>query len=90
MTRRSPGKRGRSKLSPIHGRIAALREALGLTQLELANKIERHHTAVSHWENGAHPDVDVLLKLASALGTTVDDLTAGDEKYTALREALAS
>jgi transcriptional regulator with XRE-family HTH domain len=51
------------------------RKAIGLTQQELADKLQLSFQAVSKWENGmAYPDIELLPKLANILGTTVDAL----------------
>ncbi len=59
--------------------LAYYRKALGLTQAELAQKINYSDKSVSKWEsaNGV-PDVYILLKLASLYGVTVSDLVEGD------------
>lgn len=52
-------------------KIKQRREALGLTQQELADKLYVTVQAVSQWENGkAQPDSDRILLLAKLLGTT--------------------
>jgi transcriptional regulator with XRE-family HTH domain len=65
----------KKKLRPIHRNIAALREALGLSQSALAAKLRVDETAVSHWEHGrSAPRGSRLERVASALGVTVPDL----------------
>ena len=55
--------------------IAALRLKAGLTQLELAEKLNYSDKAVSKWERGESlPDVTVLKTVADLFGVTVDDL----------------
>lgn len=55
--------------------IAAKRKELGMTQLELAEKMGVTDKAVSKWERGlAYPDVSSLPKLAEILGLSVDEL----------------
>lgn len=55
--------------------ISAKRRALGLTQQNIADKLNVSFQAVSKWENGAaYPDVELLPRLAALLGTTVDAL----------------
>ncbi len=57
------------------------RKELGLTQAELANRLQITNKAVSKWENGdGMPDVNLLAPLASELGLTVDELLNGEEK----------
>ena len=55
--------------------ISKRRKELGLTQNQLAKSLNISFQAVSKWENGtAYPDIEMLPKLAAALGTTVDAL----------------
>ncbi len=64
----------------IGGRIRELRENAGLTQRELAEKMEGHAEGkdISRWENGKHvPEASNLKALANALETTIADLRAG-------------
>ncbi len=70
------------KADAAAGRFAAnlrrLRPAAGLSQEELAFRADIHRTQVSFIEGGERmPRLDTLMKLAGALGCTVDDLTAG-------------
>lgn len=59
-------------------RIAALRKRKGMTQEELAEKMEVSSQAVSKWENDVScPDVQSLPRLARQLDTTVDELLTG-------------
>lgn len=56
-----------------------------MTQTDLADTVDVHLTAVSHWENGASlPAAEKLPALADALKTTVADLIAGEETFEAL------
>lgn len=56
-------------------RIRSLRTALGMTQSDLAEKMNVTDKAVSKWErNLSRPDIDSLPKLAETLGTTVQEL----------------
>ena len=58
--------------------IQHLRKAAGMTQKELAEKLNVSFQAVSKWENGdALPDTGLLLDLCDALGTTADKLLNG-------------
>ena len=55
--------------------ISELRQAKGLTQLELAEKLNYSDKAVSKWERGeSTPDVTTLVQLAEQFGITVNDL----------------
>ena len=56
--------------------IARLRRERGLTQAELAERINYSDKAVSKWERGESlPDVVTLLNLARELGTDLNTLT---------------
>ena len=58
--------------------IQHLRKKAGMTQKELAEKMNISFQAVSKWENGdALPDTGILLDLCDILGTTVDQLLKG-------------
>ena len=55
--------------------IKRLREAAGLRQYELAERMGVKHASVSAWESGlAMPSAANLLKLADILDCTVDEL----------------
>lgn len=55
--------------------IAAKRKELGMTQLELAEKMGVTDKAVSKWERElSYPDVNSLPKLAEIFGMSVDEL----------------
>jgi transcriptional regulator with XRE-family HTH domain len=55
--------------------IKAARLAAGMTQKELAEKIGVPYQSVQRWEKGAFkPSLDNLIKLAAALGKTVEEL----------------
>ena len=55
--------------------ITALRKANGLTQKELAEKLNVSDKAVSRWERGlGYPDIHTLEPLADALGVTLTEL----------------
>ena len=58
--------------------IQRQRKSAGMTQKELAEKLNISFQAVSKWENGdALPDTGLLLELCDALNTTVDKLLNG-------------
>lgn len=60
--------------------ICEKRKALGLTQQELAEKLQITNKAVSKWETGdGMPDVQLLSPLAKELGVTVDEILNGEE-----------
>lgn len=55
--------------------LLELRKAKGLTQLELANKLNYSDKSISKWEHGdAVPDIEVLHRIALFYGVTVDYL----------------
>ena len=52
-----------------------LRKACGLTQKNVAKRLQVDQTTVSKWENGeALPRVDMLFKIAQLYGVKVDDI----------------
>lgn len=65
--------------------IANKRKELGMTQAEVAQRLNVSFQAVSKWENGTLPNVEMLVELAALLGVSVDELLAGrelgDEKF---------
>lgn len=55
------------------------RQALGLSQEELARRLYVTRVTVSHWETGKTlPDVQSMLLLANLFGTTIDEMVRGD------------
>ena len=51
------------------------REASGMTQKDVTEKVGVNQSAVSFWESGkTMPRASILLKLANLYGCTVDDL----------------
>ena len=59
--------------------IAAKRKENGLTQLQLAEKLNITDRAVSKWENGRSlPDSAIMLDLCRELGISVNDLLYGE------------
>ena len=62
------------------GAIRAMREAKGLNQAELAERIGVTAKAVSKWETGKGlPDISLLQSLAAALDTSVIELMNGTQ-----------
>lgn len=56
-------------------KIRKNRKELGITQTELAQKLNISFQAVSNWERGtAPPDLDNIVKLSQLFGITVDNL----------------
>ena len=60
--------------------IANKRKELGMTQAEVAETLQVSFQAVSKWENGALPNVEMLVELAALLHVTVDEILSGQEK----------
>ena len=60
-------------------RLCELRKARGLSQEELADKLNVSRQAVSKWERGeSSPDTDNLIELAKIYGITIDELINGE------------
>lgn len=60
--------------------IAECRKKQGLTQLQLAEKLNITDRAVSKWETGrAMPDTSIMLDLCEILGISVNELLIGEE-----------
>ena len=70
----------------IGGFIAVLRKANGMTQKELAEKLNVSDKTVSRWErdDGA-PDLSVIPVIAEIFGVTCDELLRGERKSAAQR-----
>ena len=61
--------------------ISSLRKEKGMTQNDLAEKMNVTDKAVSKWErNLSCPDVNSIPKLAEVLGTTVEELLNAQSK----------
>lgn len=59
--------------------IADCRKEKGLTQLQLAEKLNITNRAVSKWETGKScPDASNMLELCNILGITVNELLSGE------------
>lgn len=62
-------------------RIAALRTGLGMSQGDVAERLEVSRQSVSKWETGQSvPDLDKIIKLADLFGVTVDELVREGER----------
>lgn len=58
--------------------IRSLREKMGITQAELAEKLFVSDKAVSKWENGkGYPDISLLESIAGVFGISVTELLSG-------------
>ena len=66
--------KGKEKMNAteIGLRIANLRKMRGIKQEELANYVGVTAQAVSKWENGGTPDVELLPKIADYFNVTID------------------
>lgn len=65
----------------IGNNILSLRKKRGITQVELAQKLNISDKTVSKWENGqGYPDIAMLPALASIFGVTIDFLLLGEKK----------
>ena len=65
-------------MNTIGRRIAQLRKEQGMTQEEMAQKLDVSSQAVSKWENDVScPDISLLPKLADTLHTTTDYILSG-------------
>lgn len=63
-------------------RIIELRKICGLSQYQLAKKMDVSRQAVSKWENGqATPDSLRMIQLAEVLNTDVEYLTTGRRNF---------
>lgn len=59
--------------------IAERRKAIGLTQMQLAEKLGLTDRAISKWENGrSMPDSSIMLDLCEILKINVNDLLCGE------------
>ena len=59
----------------LANRLAELRKQKGLSQEELADKLQVSRQAISKWERGeASPDTDNLIELAKIYGVSLDEL----------------
>ena len=73
------GKRARRKPERLAGKLARIREALGLSQSEMLRRLEVEdqidYTAISKYELGRNePSLIILLQYARAAGVSTDVL----------------
>lgn len=60
--------------------IAGKRKALGMTQKQLAEKLNMSDKSVSKWERGiCLPDVSVYMELCEILGISINEFLAGED-----------
>jgi len=61
------------------GTIKRLRERAGMTQTQLASKLNVSDRTVSKWETGrGYPDISLLEKIAEQFGISVSELLSGE------------
>lgn len=72
--------------------IANRRREKGFTQAEVADRLQVSFQAVSKWENGTLPAVELLARLAGLLEVSVDEILAGrkaeEEKFSYSRAGI--
>lgn len=74
-------------MAKISKNIKHFRNAAGLTQEILADKISVTRQAVSSWERGVtQPDIDMLIALSENLGVSVEELIYGETKKVGLEK----
>ena len=65
--------------SVVSVNLSALRKQKGITQAELAEKLNYSDKAISRWEKGdTLPDLNVLYEICEFYGITMNDLTSED------------
>lgn len=62
-------------------RLKAYRHSEGLSQEQLAEKLNVSRQAITKWENDRGlPDIDNLIAISRMLGVTLDELVMGEER----------
>lgn len=51
-----------------------------MTQMDVAERLKISFQAVSKWENGTLPNVEMLVELAKLLQVSVDEILNGEER----------
>lgn len=67
--------------------IARKRREQGLTQAQVAEKLGVSYQAVSKWERGTIPNVEIVVELAKLLQVSVDTLLVGGESWFSYEKA---
>ena len=68
-------------------KLKELRNKIGLSQQELAKKINCSQTSIYRYENNlAEPDIKTLIELAKVFGISVDELVGADTPMLDLRK----
>jgi transcriptional regulator with XRE-family HTH domain len=63
---------------PITNSVEKYRKARGMTQVELAERVNVQQSAISLIERQErNPSLPLLVRLANVLGVTIDDLVGG-------------
>ncbi len=74
----------------VASNLIKLRQAAGMTQAELGEKLNYSDKTVSKWERGESiPDAYILTRLAEIYGLTVDELLHSDSDWKPVTEAKA-
>ena len=69
-------------------KLLELRTARGLSQGELAERLDVSRQSVSKWETGQSvPDLDKIIRLADLYGVSVDELVREEAKHTPVEAA---
>ena len=63
----------------VGNKIARLRKQQGLSQEELAEKLYVTRQALSKWENGSVPSIDIVLLLAKSFDVSFEELLCLDD-----------
>ncbi len=75
--------------SVVSANLGILRKQKGITQAELAEKLNYSDKAISRWEKGdTLPDINVLYELCEFYGITMNDLTSEECTAPQIDEAL--
>ncbi len=70
-------------MTTIGSRIHKARKKCGLTQQQVANRLNVVRTSISNWESGTRtPDAESLSKLADLFDVTTDFLLGKESKVT--------
>ena len=68
-------------MNVVSNSIKKLREERGMTQDELAEKLNVTRQAVSNWETGkTQPDIETLTRLAEIFDVSVERIIYGSER----------
>ena len=54
--------------------LKRIRREKGLTQIQLAEQLNCSQNEICRWESGTAPSIPNLVRIADALGCTVDEL----------------